>query len=103
MGGLPKSAYFAYFGAQLAVLFGTNYGGWRDAAFNSLLSMICLPLINYLDHRLFSLAIKTGRKIYGQSFAAVQGRPHGPERDYNLLGLAVFGSWVCTLLMIAQF
>ena len=103
LGGLPKSTYAAYLGAQLAILLGTNYGQWRDAAFNSVLAMIFLPLINCLDHKLFALAIRTGRAIYDQSFAAVQGRPHGPERDYNVLGVTVFGSWVCTLLMIAQF
>ncbi|KAL3931828.1 MAG: hypothetical protein SGBAC_011125 [Bacillariaceae sp.] len=103
IGGLPKSTYAAYLVAQFAILSGTNYSQWRDGPSNSVMAMICLPLINWMNHKLFSLAIKTGRKIYSQSFATVQGRPHGPDRDYNLLGLAVFGSWLCSLLMITQF
>lgn len=96
--GLPKSTYVAYFGAQLAILMGSNHGrldGIEGFVTGSALAFACLLSINWFDYQMFILATDLGKRIFL--------RAQRVERDYSLLGMTSFGAWVCSLAILSQF
>lgn len=65
---------------------------------DSLLAAFALRLMNALVHAWFHFGIKLGSVIASQSHRCV--RPEGTTKDYNAIGILVFGMWFGTLVCI---